>query len=321
MFGAAAAITNHGGGTLYFAPNSPVGNPFPDQFGNRQGLVFRGDGLEETVPGWLPAVPFTLFGVGNVFNEDSFDFPGTTLFGADVANNFLTPILSGVGTSYPIRFVNMRTPGIEEGAPFGCKANYRLGWDYIRNNDGTLQTLAISQAARSGSTAATGQTTFTIASLPPALTIVSASRSGTTVTANIQLPSHLNYQQATTGCPVRIVTSDATFPSIDTVLTGQLDDAFPFDVPPGAIIRLQYTQAGAAVSTQPVTGGTYQTHGIQGKDQIAVLLTSSTGGQFQTTCAMKVLSSTLFTVTVADVTGYSPRSLSVTQVALNGHCR
>ena len=46
-----------------------------------------------------------------------------------------------------------------------------------------------------------------------------------------------------------------------------------------------------------------------------MLLTSSTGGQFQTTCAMKVLSATLFTVTVADVTGYSPRSLSVTQVA------
>ena len=180
----------------------------------------RGDGLADTIPGWLP-VPITIEKeVGNVFNEDSFDFPGTTLFGADVANDFLTPVLSFVATSYPVRIVNARTTGIQEGTPFGRKANYRLGWDYLRNNDGTLQQLAISQASRSGSTAATGQTTFTIGALPPALTIVQAQKDiiggQSVVTAYVQLPSNLNYQQATTGCPIRIVTSDANFPSILT---------------------------------------------------------------------------------------------------------
>ena len=159
-YAAARAIVAAGGGKLFFAPGTEIGNPFLLN-GKKQGLLMRGDGLEDTIPGWLPAVPITIEGVGNVFNEDSFRLPPGLRYSAQTyLNDFTACFVRLLPTSYPVASSNARTVAAGRGTPFGQRLdNYRLGWDFTSATTTAHSSNSPSpQASRSGSTAATGQT-------------------------------------------------------------------------------------------------------------------------------------------------------------------
>lgn len=304
IYKATQIAIEHSGGNINFVNNCLVGGPVTGQ-----GLWLRNDGIE--VPGFLQLNNSRLryIGNGNASGATVFGRPGAAVWypstSMEFAYDYRLPELWIVGCEVPVQvdYLELFNPPF-----YGFAAPVRLGWDYCRRNDATLEQLPITSATR-----AAGYTTHTIdLSGLTAFTILSASRTSNVVTATVQLPSNMRFGPWNRGCPIRVVTSDANFPSIDVTLTDH-NDIFPLAL--GSTVLLTYAQTGADIGATAVTGGTVRTHGCVVKDRIAMFNTTSWSNaqEFPSCCQMRVSASTVDTITVRDPYGYAPRSASVTQ--------
>lgn len=298
LYKAASDVVAHGGGTLSYNDGCTVGGPVAGQ-----GLWFRGDGWD--IPGWLGDVPMVIQGNGQS-SGSPFSFPGAaSMYGPD--NTALTPLIWFAQTAKPKVLSNVFS-NLTGDSFSGLCCPIRVGWDYNRNNDGTNRQLLVENADR-----ADGETVFTV-TLPAGYTVISGTRGtvsgvANTVTLRVQLPSNMTYSPWYTGAIVRVVTSDATFPSIDATVTGQ-SDAFALHVP-GQIVELTYVQSGSPVASfTPITGGTITGHGVQAKDRVYL---NSSSSEFPTCWGYRCTAATVDTITVTDVYGYSPRSAAVSE--------
>jgi hypothetical protein len=198
-------IVDAGGGYLYFADKCYWGGPV-----TAQGLWVRGDG--QAVKGWLPIVPCTFIGIGP--GRHFLGGPGSAILyaGSNDAGAYRTmPAVWEACTEIPISFVNLQvkpTPGHEDGQE-GCHAAFRIGWDYPRNDDadGTIAYQTIHSAERSG-----GFAYFTV-DLLPAVSIVSASRTGNATTLHIPRPGAAAAPYWKAGSEIWFESTDPAFTS------------------------------------------------------------------------------------------------------------
>lgn len=186
-----ALLAKQGGGTLNIAdsthwvdvnhltPVTIAGITYTPIAG--QGPWFRSDPVVATVAGFLPCIPCNIVGWGpgaQGILQTPFQQPGTAiLFGGSnlAADNRTKPGIWSVYCPEPMNWYNIQV--VPELGPTGGLGQsfypFRTGWDYNRNDDGSIAYQAISSATRSGSAGA-GSTTFTVA-LAPAVTVATGS--------------------------------------------------------------------------------------------------------------------------------------------------
>ena len=135
-------VVAHGGGTVNLNSSTRIGGPVADQ-----GLWLRNDGVD--VPGFIDieGAPLVINGNGNQSGSFVFQRPGasTLLGGSDV--DYKKPWLWIVGSEVPMSLNYLQS--LDPNVPFqGLLSPVRLGWDYVRKTDFSLEQLTVSSAAR-----------------------------------------------------------------------------------------------------------------------------------------------------------------------------
>jgi hypothetical protein len=201
-----AKIVAAGGGYLTIASGSSWGGPVAGQ-----GAWFRGDGL--TVAGWQEAVPCVIQGVGD-YAQNPFVPPGLAVLHAgsnDAADYRLKPAVWLTYAEFPVQFRGIATApstghADSQEMPY---QSFRIGWDYNRNDDGTIMYQAITSSARTGSAGA-GTTTHT-AALSPAFTVTSARRLNNITTLTIPRPGTVKSPPWTQAVPFWFASTSGSF--------------------------------------------------------------------------------------------------------------
>ncbi len=179
-----AKIVAAGGGTLNIASNTEWGGPVAGGgvWGSNNG--FAAAGFQAVVP-----CNFVGYGAGPGY---AFSNPGEAFLyaGSNAAADFRTkPAVWFTYSEIPWTFTNIRTVpsvGYEGGYSSGNFQAFRIGWDYNRNDDGTIQYQAITSSTRTGTTG-NGSTVHTVA-LTPAIAIDAAYRISNVTTLAIARP-------------------------------------------------------------------------------------------------------------------------------------
>lgn len=273
------ALCIAGGGTLVVAEGCEVGGPIPGQ-----GIRLRSDFLPQggyfvNAPGFLPIVPMRIVGAGRQNGGNSFATGIEAKFGPDVINEWVNPYIWIVGS------LVMSTVIVD-----GLRAHnlgqliYRIGVDYLRNNDGTVLEIAVANAARVGTT-----TTYTL-TLPSPLVVTHASRTANVTTLTIPNPGR-PCPPWRSGIPARVVTGHADFPAGDYVL-GQLTGN---PLQNNTTWTVSYPDAGADKALTAISG-TLKTHGCRSGTLVNL---TSTDAAFRAT-QYYVNSATIDTIVVTD---------------------
>jgi hypothetical protein len=276
-------IVAGGGGVLNLADGVAWGGPVANQ-----GIWFRGDGL--SVAGFLPHVPITIKGWhAGVFTQFAYQAAARVIGGATAGQGRLLPFLWAVQTSFP--FVPTDIMPNNNGV---ANTPFRIGWDYQRKPNGSINWANVTSWARSS-----GQATVTVA-LGNSIAITAASRTGgnivtlTFANATMPLPISRGDQQW-----IHVTSSDSNFPSGDKQL---------FQT--NGVNTIAYVESGSNVTGGAI--GTWESHGICARDRIEVLSTDSEvpSTMYKVT---GVTDATHFVVT--DPNGFSPRTATITRTS------
>lgn len=296
LYAAALNVIGQGGGTVNFNDNTPVGGPVTNQ-----GLWLRNDGV--SVPGFIDISNSPLRFVGNGQSSGNYVFerPGSAQI--DGGGTHLQPVIWIVGSEVPIDFQYIKV-GLF-GSLQGVPSPVRLGWDYVRKTDGTINWLPVDAADRTD-----GSSVYTIdISACDPFTITHADRDvDDVVTLTLTRPLTVAMSPWVIGAHIRVDTGgDTDFPDVDAVVTGQSDVLNLSSA--NTTITVQYVQSGA--TTAKDLSGTVKSHGMVAGDY---LTTDFSNAEFPTVCQMSVTAATIDTVTVFDPYGYDGRSASASEV-------
>jgi hypothetical protein len=249
-----------------------------------QGCWLRQDGW--TVAGWLAAkrVDFRGWGAGS---ETQFGENCVNLRWGDgnPANLLRTNPGIWIGTGLnQISFTGIKIT---------ARQSSRIGWDYRRNEDGTIAWANITGASR-----ADGETVFTVSS-PPGWVVTQMSRASNVVTARIT--AHGFVGGVTCAFHIETGSGAPTFADGDFTMSQATSvGSFQYDI--------QYADAGADQAVMAVTGASISGHMVKVHDLID---TTSTNAEFPPTFYRAIAVSPT-TITVLDTSGYAPRSATAT---------
>ncbi len=288
-----ALIVAAGGGTLNIASGTEWGGPVAGQ-----GAWFRGDGF--TITGWQAAVPCNVIGYGSGPGY-AFSNPGEAFLYAgsnDTATDYRTkPAVWFTESEIPITFTNIRTLpaiGYEGSYAAGNFQAFRIGWDYNRNDDGTIQYQAISSSTRTGTTG-NGSTVHTVA-LTPAVTVGSASRTSNVTTLVIFRPGNQTFPPWAAGTKIYFNDTSGFFNDggfTVTATNAAVDATLDWSI--------SFVDAGADVPTKALPGTVRSITSIPG-DLIDV---QSNNIQFAST-QFKVTATSITNATTGTVTVFDP---------------
>lgn len=200
------------GGYLNIASGTYWGGPVTGQ-----GAWIRGDGL--TPLGWLSEVPCIIQGFGPS-GASQFAKAGTAIMyaGSNDDADFRTKPGAWVSrVSHQVVFKNIQiapVPGHSDGSE-GVNCAFRIGWDYPRNEDGSIQSQAVSSSTRTstGSGKSANGTTVHTCALLPAVSINSASRLSNVTTITIVRPGTVKSPPWKAGSNVWLQFTDVNFTS------------------------------------------------------------------------------------------------------------
>jgi hypothetical protein len=288
-----------GGGNINFTNNTPAGGPIAGQ-----GLWLRNDEID--IPGFIDIEGARLRYLGNGNQSSAFVFqrPGAArLIGGNSAagDAFQKPDIWIVGSEVPIDF---NFVGSFRDNLLGVSSPVRLGWDYARKPDFSLEEIDVTNASRD-----TGVTELTLdlATATP-WSVVNASRDAQDiVTLTITRPQTVALSPWVQGSIIRVNTgADADFPDIDAIVISQSDT---LNLSPATTaVTVTYLQAGATLSK--ALSGTVVSHGLVAGDY---LYANFSNAEFVKCSQMTVLSATVDTVTVFDPYGYGARSATANE--------
>lgn len=248
------------------------------------GIWVRGDTF--AVPGFvnIPSTPIRIVGRGRTQGVGPFlSGPQAKFTGGPGGRN--SPDLWVVGPlNSPFR-VEFLQPA------FAHQVGARIGVDYDRNADGTERALTVSSATRSGT--ATVYTVTLPAGFPATLGVSDVSGNVTLTVPNAGL---LPWPPFKGGSIVRIASTNVNFPSGDYTVKATSNFVTS---PIPSIWTLTYNDGGTTRGSQAVAGTTVSTHGCPVGDFIDL---SSTSGNFEGT-QYQVTAITATTITVVDVFG------------------
>ncbi len=290
-----------GGGDIHFGPETEVGGPV-----QYQGLWLRSDGV--VVPGFINTGFAPLRYIGHAA-ESAFGFAptGTARIigggGADTYDPHMPNIwLVGDYKEVPFRMYNVQSSVL----PFyGYAAPLRVGWDYVRRNDGSEERIDITAGVRTG-TSTTYTLDLTTATQYQAL---SGYRTGGVSVVNIQLPSNINCEPWNVGAPVRITSpTDPNFHSVDAVALAITNNSTAA-INPGMVTTLNYADPGPDIGSAgapvAITGMTVCSHGLQAKERVAVNINADFAGDFVPLCTVRLAAATVDTITIPDKWPYT----------------
>lgn len=291
MYAAVQAALTHGGGTIYFTNATPAGGPITNQ-----GLWLRADNI--AVPGFLQTGFSRLRFVGMGTDSGNFVFqrPGA----ARITGGFTfdMPSIWVVGGEIPMDFEFMMS---SRSGLLGYASPVRIGWDYARRPDFTLEEISVTHAAR-----AARATTFDVDLTTATPWVITSAQRFTDnglkyVDLTLTRPLTVAMSPWAVGSIVRVDTGgDTDFPDGDYTVTGQSD---VLNLQGETTVIVTYRQDGTNMTKS--LSGTVTSHGCAVGDRLALW---SDASQFPTCSMMKVTAVTAESVTVFDPYGYSPRS-------------
>ncbi len=301
LIDAAHNVIVNGGGTVNYNDVTAVGGSIASQ-----GIWLRNDGI--AVPGFLDMENVRLRFIGNGTQSGQFAFerPGAARFVGGSASDFKKPGFWMVGSEVPVDFWY----GMNYVPQFnGICAPVRLGWDYARKPDYSLELLTLTNGNR-----ANQRTVFTVdLASATAWTIVSGVRNANVTQLTLTRPTTVALSPWVPGSIIRVNTGgDTDFPNGDYIVTDQNDGQ---TIPVGnTTITVAYSQTAANHPTK-VLAGTVKGHGCAIGDRVAV---NSNNFQFSTICQQLVTAITVDTITLYDPYGYAGRSATTGDVPLSG---
>ncbi len=294
LYRASQICLSEGGGSVNLNDETPAGGPVANQ-----GIWLRNDGID--VPGFLDLNNSRLRFLGNGTRSSNFVFqrPGS----ANIVGGYdhTKPSIWVVGGEVPLDF---EFCALQQANLQGYPAAVRLGWDYSRRPDFSLEAIDVVTADRADRAT---ELTVDLSTATPWVVTAADRDANDLVTLTITRPLTVAMSPWVPGSYIRVDTGgDTDFPDVDAVVYNGTDvlnlnrttDYF----------YVQYTQAGPTTSKS--LSGTVVSHGCATGDRIML---QSSNPEFPDCSMMKVLSATIDTITVFDPYGYSPRSATATE--------
>lgn len=309
------------GGVIQIARGSKLsdGTEWPDMSsdGSGRGRVWLRDD-NWNIPGWKPLVNVrtTAWDVGDI-SQIGENVALLSLASDSTNRDRMAAPALWIGVTSRWHFEMERVGG-------WARVPCRIGWDYRRNNDGTIALGHITAAVRNNATndPSQGQTTLTL-DFPAAWPITHMSRSAGLTTARISLPGsafanfpgplpdskYPNDSLVRKWIHVDPGSGAPTFGAIDVQVSdssGNSDEKY---------IDVTYREAGIDVPVRPVSGAGMSGHMLLPGDIVEV---NSSDAQWPRTFYRVISVLAVNQVVVADPYGYGPRSRTHTSSGMIG---
>ncbi len=301
LYAATANVIAAGGGTINFNNQTEIGGPVADQ-----GLWLRNDDI--AVPGFLNIdnVRLRFIGNGSQSGQFAFERPGAARMIGGSSIDCTKPGFWVVGSEVPmdVWYAKNFVPDFN-----GLAAPVRLGWDYARKPDYSLESLTLTGGNRAS------QATVMTVDLTTATSwvIQSGARTANVTTLVLTRPTTVALSPWVPGSVLRVNTSgDTDFVSGDYIVTDQNDgQTIPVT---DTTIHVSYAEVRANHASKALVG-TVKSHGCSVGDRVMI---DSTNSEFSSICQQLVMAVSVDTVTLYDPYGYAPRSATTGAVSFAG---